>query len=71
MWGVGRLQVHGICARRQVYREVVEARSNYITAWGDPTGSNRIEKDRVRVPPGLVRRKKEKKQCGLVCVERL
>ena len=27
MWGVDRLQVHGIRSNRQVYREVVEARS--------------------------------------------
>ena len=29
VWGVSRLQVHEICSRRLVYREVVEARSNY------------------------------------------
>ena len=29
MWGAGRLQVHGICSRRLVHREVAEARSNY------------------------------------------
>ena len=49
----GRLQVLGNCGRRLVYREVVEAQSNKITAWGDSTGSNRIETYRVRVPPGL------------------
>ena len=27
MWGVGRLQVHGIRSNRQVYREVVENKS--------------------------------------------
>ena len=50
---VGRLQIHGICGRRLVYREVLEARSNYITAWGDWTGSDLIEKERIRLPPGL------------------
>ena len=29
MWGVGGLQVHGICSRRLVYKEVVEVRSDY------------------------------------------
>ena len=29
MWSVGGLQVHGICNYRLVYREVVEARSDY------------------------------------------
>ena len=29
MWGVGGLQVHGICNYRLVYREVVDARSDY------------------------------------------
>ena len=54
MWGVGRLQVHGIC----MYIEVVEAPS-YLwwfrnPAYDDSTGNSRIEKNRVRVPPGLV-----------------
>ena len=71
MWGVGRLQVHGIRGCRLVYREVVEAQSNYITVGGDSTGSNRIEKGRVRVPPGLVGGKGEKGQCDLLCVDRL
>ena len=29
MLGVGGLRVHGICSRRLVYQEVVEAPSNY------------------------------------------
>ena len=53
MWGVGGLQVHGIRSRRLVYKEVVEALSNYKKsnfwwfgnlAFGDSTGSNLIEK---------------------------
>ena len=61
-WGVGRLQVHGICSSRLVHREVAKARSNYLRtylcwfrnpAFGDSTGSNVIEKDRLGVPPGL------------------
>ena len=54
MRGVSRLQVHGICGRRLVFREVVEAESNYTTAWDGSSGSNRIEKDQIRVLPGLV-----------------
>ena len=63
MWGVGRLQVHGIRSRRLVYKEVVQARSNYKKSYfllfgnpvcGDSTGSNRIEKDQGRVSPRLV-----------------
>ena len=30
MWGVYRLQVHGICNHRQVYRKVVEALDLYL-----------------------------------------
>ena len=30
MWGVDRLQVHGICNHRQVYRKVVEALDLYL-----------------------------------------
>ena len=60
MWGVGRLRVHGIRSRRLVYKEVIEARSNYkesylwwfgIPACGDSTGSDLIEKDQGRVSP--------------------
>ena len=29
MRGVGRMQVHGICSRKLVHREVVETRLNY------------------------------------------
>ena len=29
MWGVGRLQVHGICCRRLVYKKVLEVQSDY------------------------------------------
>ena len=51
-WGVGRLQVHGICSCRLVHSEVVEAWSNSkrsCLSWfrnlacGDSIGSNRIE----------------------------
>ena len=66
MWGMDGVQVYGICSRRLVYSEIVETKSNYkksylwwfsILACGDSTGSDRIEKDRVGVPPGLVWRK--------------
>ena len=52
-----------------VYRGKLEARSNYITALGDLTGNNWIEKDRVRVPPGSAQGKWENEQCDLLCVE--
>ena len=51
--GEGGLQVHGNCSSRLIYKEVVEALSNYEKsnfwlfrnpAGGDSTGSNRIEK---------------------------
>ena len=29
MWGMDGLQVHGICGHRLVYKEVVEALSDY------------------------------------------
>ena len=60
--GVGGLQVYGICSRRLVYSEVLETRSNYKKCYlwwfRNPaccnlTGSNRIEKDRIGVPPKL------------------
>ena len=49
MLGVGGLQLYGICFRRLVYSEVVEARSSYKKSYlkgfrnpgcGDSTGSN-------------------------------
>ena len=61
-------------------REVVEPRSNYKKSYlwwfrniacGDPTGRNGIEKDRVRVDPGLDWGKGEKGWYDLVCVENL
>ena len=73
--------VHGICSRRLKYSKAVEVRSNYKKSYlgwfgnpacGDWTGSNRIEKDRVRVPPEFVWGKRgEKWWCNFVCVERL
>ena len=63
MWGAGRLQVHGICRRRLVYRQIVEAWSNYKKyylrwfrnlAFGDSSRSNWIEKDWFHVSPVLV-----------------
>ena len=64
MWDVNGLEfVHGICNRRLVYSEVVEARSDYkkfYLQWFvnivcyDATGSNQMEKDLVRVSPGRV-----------------
>ena len=76
MWGVGRLQVRGIRSRRLVFKEVVEHRSNHKkcyfwwfgnTACGDPSGSDRIEKDQGRVSPRFAWGKGEKQQCDLVC----
>ena len=66
---VGRLQLHGICGCRLVYREVVEARSNYITALVYLTGISQIEKEQVCVPHGIVRGKGE--TCNLLCTARL
>ena len=63
MWRLGGLQVYGICSHRLVFSEVVEAWSNYKKfylwwfrnpACGDSAGSNRIQKDRVGAPLGLV-----------------
>ena len=77
MLGVGRQQVHGIYGHRLVHREVVEAGSNYKRSYlwrfrnpacGDSTGSNRVEKDLVRVPPGHLWAKVEIR-CDLVCLE--
>ena len=60
---VDNMQVHGVCGCRMVYREIVEGRSDYKKSYlwrfrnpacGDSTGSKLIEKDRVRLPPGLV-----------------
>ena len=61
MWGVGRLQVHGLRNHRFVYKKVVEDSWSYKRSYlwcfrnpacGDSTGSNRTEKERVRMPPG-------------------
>ena len=80
MWGVVRLQVHGICSRRLVYKKVAEARSNYkrsyfwwfeIPACGNSTEIDQIEKDQGRVSPILAWEKEQKEHCDLVCVERL
>ena len=58
--GVGGLQVYGIFNRRLLYKEIVKPRLNFKKSvlWlvrniscGDSTGTNQIEKDRVRVPP--------------------
>ena len=63
MWSVGRLQVHGIRSCRLVYKEVVEARSDYKKSYfwsfmnrtcGDSTMSNRIKKDQGNVSSKLV-----------------
>ena len=63
MWGVGGMQVHGICSHRLVYREVVETLSNYKKSYfwwywnpacSDSTRSNRIGKDQGRVSARLV-----------------
>ena len=61
IWGVGELEAHRIGNGSLVYSEVVESGSDYKESYfwrcrnivcGDSTGSNQIEKDRVRVPPG-------------------
>ena len=58
--GVGGLQVYGIFNRRLLYKEIVKPRLNFKKSvlWlvrniscDDSTGTNQIEKDRVRVPP--------------------
>ena len=58
MGGLGGLQVHRIWSSRLVYKEMVEALSNYKksnfwrfgnSACGDSTESKRIEKDEGRV----------------------
>ena len=68
MWGVRGLRVHGIWNCRLVYREVVEAWSDYKKSCGDleilPAGG-RIEKDRSYVPPEFVWGKGEE---GVVCL---
>ena len=73
-------KINGIRRRSLVYKEVVEAISNYKKSYfwwfenpacGDSTGSNRIEKDQAHVSPRLAWRKVEKEQYDLVCVERL
>ena len=62
MSGVGRLQKHGICGTQAGVQGKVEARSNFEKsnlqlfrkpACGHWSESNRIEKDRICVPPGL------------------
>ena len=70
--------MHGICNRRLVHKEVVEAISDYKKsylwrcrniAYRDSTGSSRIEKNRVRVPPRLVwGGRGDKGWCDLVCL---
>ena len=78
IWGVGGLPVYGICSRRLVNSEVVEAGSDYQksylqrfrnTACGDSIGNNHIQKDRVIVPPGIVLGKGKEGLCGLVRVK--
>ena len=62
VWGVGEMQVYGICSRRLVYSEVVQTRSNYkksyLWRFRNPAcdgliGSDRIEIERVGVPPEI------------------
>ena len=75
--GVGGLQGYGIFNRRLLYKEIVKSRLNFKKSvlWlvrniscGDSTGSNQIEKDRVRVPPVYILESGEKEWCDLVCV---
>ena len=63
MWGSDRLQLHGICNCRMAYRKVVEAQLNYKRSYlsrlrnhgcVDSIGSNMVEKENFRLPPGLV-----------------
>ena len=58
--GVGGLQGYGIFNRRLLYKDIIKSRLNFKKSvlWlvrniscGDSTGTNQIEKDRVRVPP--------------------
>ena len=76
--GVGGLQVHGIFNCKLVYREVVEALSNYkksylwlfrIIACDDPTGVTRLKKTKFVYHLDLFREMGEKGWCDLVCVK--
>ena len=81
LWGVGGLQVYGICSRRLVHSEVTEARSNYKKsylcwfrnlAYSDTSGSDRIEKGLIGVSSVLVWGKRgEEGWRDLVSVKRL
>ena len=74
MWGVSRLQMHGICNHSLVNREVVEARLNYKKSYlcqfrnPDSTGSFWIEKYQVHVPTRLAWGKGGEGRCVCVCV---
>ena len=70
------LQVHGIDRCRPVYKEVVQVQSKCKIssfwrfgnrAYGDSTGSNWIEKDKIVYLLDLFVRMGEKGQCDLVC----
>ena len=63
MWGSDRLKLHGVCNCRMTYMGLVEALSNYERSYlsqfrnhgcVDSIGSNMVEKENVRLPPGLV-----------------
>ena len=65
--GVGGMQVHGILVSRLVYKEVVEALSNYKKSYfwwfgnptfGDSTSSTWTEKDQAYPPPRPFLRKR-------------
>ena len=75
MWVVGGLQVRGVFSRKQVYRGVVEARSDYKKpywwgfrniACGDSTGRNWTK---FMYLLDLVGKIGEKGWCDLVCVD--
>ena len=72
----GGLQVHWTGRCRPVYKEVVEVHSNYKISsfwwfrnltYGDSTGSNWIEKDKIVYLLDMFVRMVAKRQCDLVC----
>ena len=78
MWGVGRLQLHGIRSRRLVYRKWLRLDQTMRNLnSGDleillvviQLGETRLKKTRVKYLLDLFEGSGEKKQCGLVCVE--
>ena len=68
MWGVGRLQVHGICNRRLVQREVVRLDQNVRNITCSELVSG-LKKTGFLYLLDLLVERKEKGWCDLLCVE--